>query len=77
VDNRDRREPPAGPGSIPRLLRHLGLSGCAPVRHGDWVGVRGVNVGKLPRCVWDQLALHEPRLRRLLRDSPPPGRGRG
>jgi hypothetical protein len=78
VDTHHRQTPPTGLGPIPRLqVQLLQLFHCRLIRHGDFIAVTGANVGKIPPCLWDTIGRHEHRLRVLLRDSPPPGRGRG
>jgi hypothetical protein len=77
VDTRTGRGPPPGLPPIPRLHRHLAIFGCWLVRHGNFVGVTGEDVGQVPQCLWAEIDRHERRLLRLLRDSPGPWRGRG
>jgi hypothetical protein len=50
--------------------------GCAVVRHGTFVGLRGP-VRLVPDHLWQELASRERQLIRLLRDLPTPFEQRG
>jgi hypothetical protein len=58
------------------LLTDLEAHGAVPVRHGEFVGLTGGSLTKLPADLWGRFARLAPRLRRLLKNSPSPFRRR-
>jgi hypothetical protein len=64
------------PGGVLDLLLHLQELNCEPVRHGNFIGLRGTAVGQVPLEVWRELARQRPLLERMLKSEPTPFRRR-
>jgi hypothetical protein len=57
------------PGLL-HLLLDLEAFGVEPVRHGQFLGLRGRAVGKVPVALWDLLERCQPQLLRHLKNEP-------
>jgi hypothetical protein len=65
----------AGRGLLGLLLACDAL-GVEPVRHGDFIGLRGPAISRGPPEVWELLTRHEAALRQRLRAEETPFRAR-
>jgi hypothetical protein len=65
------------PPEVHLLLDDLAARGLEVVRHGDFVGLRGNNLSRVPVSVWQALTRCSRQLAALLPDSATPFQSRG